>query len=91
MITFQTDSRRRATLPEPIPTNETFEVEVLGDGTFRLIPVALIPKHQLWAWRPEVQEAVDKTLAEYHEAKGVVLEHASKGIATWVARMEKGK
>jgi hypothetical protein len=61
---FQTDARRRATMPHVIPPNETFTIEPLGDGTFRLIPMTLIPSHQLWAWRPEVQAAVEKALQE---------------------------
>ena len=61
---FQTDARRRATLPGVIPANETFTIEVLGDGTFRLIPMTMIPTHQVWAWRPEVQEAVERALQE---------------------------
>jgi len=61
---FQTDARRRATLPSVIPPNETFTVESLEDGTFRLIPMTMIPSHQLWVWRPEVQKAVEEALAE---------------------------
>jgi hypothetical protein len=61
---FQTDARRRTTMPSVIPANETFTIEPLGDGTFRLVPMTLIPSHQLWAWRPEVQEAVEKALQE---------------------------
>jgi len=61
---FQTDSRRRTTMPKVIPPNETFTIEPLEDGTFRLIPMTLIPSHQLWSWRPEVQEAVEKALLE---------------------------
>ena len=61
---FQTDARRRTTMPAVIPPNETFTVEPLEDGTFRLVPMTLIPSHQLWAWRPEVQEAVERALQE---------------------------
>ena len=61
---FQTDARRRTTMPSVIPANETFSIEPLGDGTFRLVPMTLIPNHQLWAWRSEVQEAVEKALQE---------------------------
>jgi hypothetical protein len=61
---FQTDARRRTTMPKVIPPNETFTIEPLDDGTFRLIPMTMIPSHQLWAWRPEVQEAVEKALQE---------------------------
>ena len=61
---FQTDARRRTTIPKVIPPNETFTIEPLDDGTFRLIPMTMIPSHQLWAWRPEVQEAVEKALQE---------------------------
>jgi hypothetical protein len=61
---FQTDARRRATMPAIIPPNETFTIEALEDGTFRLVPMTLIPTHQLWAWRPDVQQAVEKALHE---------------------------
>lgn len=61
---FQTDARRRTTMPAVIPPNETFTIEALGDGTFRLVPMTLIPSHQLWAWRPEIQEAVERALRE---------------------------
>jgi len=61
---FQTDARRRTTMPAVIPANETFTVEPLEDGTFRLVPMTLIPSHQLWAWRPEVQQAVEKSMQE---------------------------
>lgn len=74
--TFQTDSRRRTTLPAVFPADGTFEVELLPDGTFRVIPLAMIPVHQLWAWRPEVQEAVARASGE----KGVALE-SRKGQA----------
>ncbi|MDR3671177.1 MAG: hypothetical protein P4L36_10045 [Holophaga sp.] len=61
---FQTDSRRRATLPAVIPANETFTVEPMDDGTFRLVPMTMIPSHQLWVWRPEAQQAVEAALKE---------------------------
>ena len=61
---FQTDARRRTTMPSVIPPNATFTIEVLEDGTFRLVPMTLIPSHQLWAWRPEVQEKVEAALQE---------------------------
>jgi hypothetical protein len=51
-------------LPKVIPPNETFTIEALSDGTFRLIPMTMIPTHRLWAWHPEVQEAVEKALLE---------------------------
>jgi len=69
---FQTDGRRRATMPSVIPPNETFAIEPLGDGTFRLVPMTLIPSHQLWAWRPEAREAVASALLE----PGVALDSA---------------
>jgi hypothetical protein len=61
---FQTDGRRRATMPALIPANGTFSVEAMEDGTFRLVPMTMIPTHQLWAWRPEVQQAVARALEE---------------------------
>ena len=51
-------------------------MEALPDGTFRLIPVALIPKHQLWAWRPDIQANVAKASKE----TGIALDSA-KGQA----------
>jgi len=61
---FQTDARRRTTMPAIIPPNETFTVEPLEDGTFRLVPMTMIPSHQLWAWRSGVQETVERALQE---------------------------
>jgi hypothetical protein len=61
---FQTDARRRTTMPAIVPPNATFTVEPLEDGTFRLVPMTLIPSHQLWAWRPEVQQSVEQALQE---------------------------
>ena len=70
--TFETDARRRATLPSLVPANSVFTVEDLHDGTYRLVPVELVPKHQLWALQPHVQKAVQKASRE----KGVTADSA---------------
>lgn len=68
---FRTDARRRATLPSVIPANEDFEVECLPDGTFHLVPVVMVPKHQAWAWKPEALAAVAESLEAYHAGEGL--------------------
>ncbi|MBF8277807.1 MAG: SpoVT/AbrB protein [Candidatus Brocadiaceae bacterium] len=50
-----------------VPASEapaSFSREVLPDGRIMLIPMAAIPKHQLWAWYPENQEKIRKSLRD---------------------------
>ncbi|NTV76362.1 MAG: AbrB/MazE/SpoVT family DNA-binding domain-containing protein [Holophaga sp.] len=68
------DNRRRVTLPPSFKAGQPVALEPLEDGTFRLVPMVAIPAHQLWAWRPEVQEAVERALAEYQAGKAVALD-----------------
>jgi hypothetical protein len=62
----QTDSRRRVTLPTScgVKPGDAIEIELLEDGRILLVPVAAIPKHQLWAWTPEVRQAIQDSLAD---------------------------
>lgn len=63
---LHTDARRRITIPAEagIKPGETVDLEVLSDGRIVLIPMANIPKHQLWAWTPENQEKIRKSLKD---------------------------
>lgn len=60
------DARRRITIPAEAGINpgDTLEIEVLSDGKIVLIPMANIPKHQLWAWTPENQQKVKVSLRD---------------------------
>ena len=68
------DARRRVTLPASFKPGQPVELEPLEDGTFRLVPMVAIPAHQLWAWRPEIQASVEKSLMEYQQGKGIALD-----------------
>lgn len=68
------DARRRVTLPAAFKAGQPVELEPLEDGTFRLVPMVAIPAHQLWAWRPEIQASVEKSLMEYQQGKGIALD-----------------
>ena len=68
------DARRRVTLPASFKPGQPVELEPLEDGTFRLVPMVAIPAHQLWAWRPEIQASVEKSLMEYQKRKGIALD-----------------
>ena len=63
---LHTDDRRRITIPAEagIKPGDTVDLEVLSDGRIVLIPMAAVPKHQLWAWTPENQEKVRKSLRD---------------------------
>lgn len=60
------DSRKRITIPKEanVKPGDTMELEVLPDGRLVLVPVATIPKHQLWAWTPENRKAVSESLKD---------------------------
>jgi bifunctional DNA-binding transcriptional regulator/antitoxin component of YhaV-PrlF toxin-antitoxin module len=66
MVILQADTRRRITLPASagIKPGDAMKMEVLEDGRILLVPVAAIPKHQLWAWVPETKKAVAESLAD---------------------------
>jgi hypothetical protein len=40
------------------------EVDVLSDGRVVITPIVAIPRHQLWAWKPEVMERVSAALTD---------------------------
>lgn len=63
---LHTDDRRRITIPAEagIKPGDTVDLEVLPDGRIMLIPMAAVPKHQLWAWTPENQEKARKSLRD---------------------------
>lgn len=63
------DSRRRITLPAAISPNQPLELIAEEDGTYRLVPLTTIPKHQLWAWTPEAQKSIAAGLADYHAGR----------------------
>ena len=60
------DSRKRITIPKEanIKPGDAVELEVLPDGRLILVPVATIPKHQLWAWTSESRKAVADSLKD---------------------------
>lgn len=66
MIFAQADARRRITLPPAagIKPGDPMEVDVLEDGRVIITPIVAVPKHQLWAWKPEVMERVSKALTD---------------------------
>lgn len=68
------DNRRRVTLPPSFKAGQPVELEPMEDGTFRLVPMVAIPAHQLWAWRPEAQAAIEKASREYQEGKSISLD-----------------
>jgi AbrB family looped-hinge helix DNA binding protein len=63
---LRVDSRKRVTIPKEanLKPGDTVELEVLPDGRLVLVPVAVIPKHQLWAWTPESRKAVSESLRD---------------------------
>jgi len=68
------DNRRRVTLPPSFKPGQPVNLEPLEDGTFRLVPMVAIPAHQLWAWRPEIQEAAEQALGDYRAGRSIVLD-----------------
>ncbi len=61
------DHRRRITLPPSFKPGELLALEESGDGTFKLVPMAAIPRHQLWAWTPESLEKTEAALKGHRE------------------------
>lgn len=63
---LHTDDRRRITIPAEagIKAGDTVDLEVLSDGRIMLIPMANVPRHQLWAWTPENQKKVRDSLRD---------------------------
>ena len=60
------DSRKRITLPSnaKVSPGEDLEVEILKDGRMLLTPIVRVPKHQLWAWAPEVDQLLEEAAAD---------------------------
>jgi hypothetical protein len=58
------DARRRLTLPSVFKPGQPLSLEPQEDGSYRLVPMVAIPESQAWAWRPEVQSAVEKASKE---------------------------
>ena len=65
-IFAQADARRRITLPpgSGIKPGDPMEVDVTSDGRIVITPIVAVPKHQLWAWKPEIMERVSAALAD---------------------------
>lgn len=63
---LQTDTRRRITLPpnSGIKPGDALDLEILEDGRLVLVPVAVIPKHQLWAWTAESKQLVEASILD---------------------------
>lgn len=79
----QTDSRRRITLPPGtgIKPGDTVEIEVLEDGRILLIPVETIPRHQLWAWTADSEQAITKSLEDPRPSEVVETAEAACDVA----------
>lgn len=67
------DSRRRITLPSAISPNQPLELIAEEDGTYRLVPLTTIPKHQLWAWTPEAQKSIAAGLEDLRAGRMIKL------------------
>ena len=46
-------------------------VELLEDGSVLIVPIVAIPKHQLWAWKPEVLDRVAASMADPRPSRQV--------------------
>lgn len=86
-MTILADSRRRITLPSTISPNQPLDLIAEEDGTYRLIPLATIPKHQAWAWTEEVRESFAKGLADHHAGKTIRM-NSKEGKAV-LAQLDK--
>ena len=80
---IQTDARRRITIPPRagVKPGDTLDLEILPDGRMLLVPVATIPKHQLWAWTPEARAAAAASLADPRPSAVVESEQVAEEIA----------
>ena len=80
---IQTDARRRITIPPRagVKPGDTLDLEILPDGRMLLVPVATIPKHQLWAWAPEARASVAASLADPRPSAVVESEQVAEEIA----------
>ncbi|MDP3696287.1 MAG: AbrB/MazE/SpoVT family DNA-binding domain-containing protein [Desulfocapsaceae bacterium] len=84
---LQTDARRRITLPPSlgIQPGDAIDLEILEDGRIMLIPVELIPKHQLWAWSAESKQAITASLTDPRPSIAVDTQEQAATVAKrWV-------
>lgn len=65
------DARRRVTLPSLPGLDQPLEFQVEPDGSYRLVPVAIVPLAQAWAWTPAALAKTKAGLDEHHAGKGV--------------------
>jgi len=77
------DSRKRITIPKEakVKSGDALDLEILPDGRLVLVPVAVIPKHQLWAWTPESRKAVSESLKDPRPSIVVESEKDAKAVA----------
>jgi len=70
---LKTDERRRITIPSEagVSPGEIVDLEVLPDGRILLVPMATIPKYQLWAWTPENRKKVAVSFADPRRSTAV--------------------
>jgi len=80
------DNRRRITLPSEFKPGEPLSLEAAEDGTYRLVPVLAVPRHQLWAWRKQVVAGVAEALEGYHA--GDFVEGASDAGQAFLRQLE---
>jgi len=84
---LQTDTRRRITLPPAIgiKAGDVLDLEIMDDGRIMLIPVEAVPRHQLWAWTPEVKQAISASLADPRPSAVIeTAEQAEAAAARWI-------
>jgi hypothetical protein len=67
------DPRRRVTLPAlpGLEPNQALEIVPEMDGSYRLVPVTVIPRNQLWAWGPEAMKKTAQGLQEHREGRSI--------------------
>jgi bifunctional DNA-binding transcriptional regulator/antitoxin component of YhaV-PrlF toxin-antitoxin module len=60
------DAKRRITIPPNagIKSGDTVELDILPDGRMLLVPMAIIPRHQLCAWSRKNRKAVADSLSD---------------------------
>ena len=82
-----TDSRRRITLPAAISPNQPLDLIEEEDGTYRLVPLTTIPKHQAWAWTPEMQQKIATALEDVRE--GRMIDSKSKEGRAFLKKLDR--
>jgi len=63
---LQTDTKLRITLPTNtgIKPGDALKLEIQADGRIMLIPVEVIPKHQLWAWTTNRKTTIETSMTD---------------------------